>query len=145
MSGSIVGSFRAPDCPWCPGNVSVDFATEPGRPVGAPTPGTVTFAGDVAGTSYVSIEPEGWVEHLVTVGGVEPVVAVGDRVVFGQRIGRADGGIVGLSLRRPGVAGPEYLDPLARPAQRVGRGRLVPLDGTAWRRFRARVACPDSR
>jgi len=145
VPGPVVEPFEQPPCPWCPGNVSVDLASSAGESVVAPVSGVVSFAGQVAGIGYVSIESTSWEGHTATVGAVRPEVRVGDHLLVGRRLGTATGEWVGLSLRRTEPAGPVYLDPVARFGRWVGRARLVPRDGTAWTRPRARVTCSGAR
>lgn len=145
VPGVVVDPFVQPECPWCPGNVSVDFASAFDQEVIAPVSGVVSFAGDVAGVGYLSIESTSWEGFTATLGSVRPEVRVGDRVLVGRRVGSAVGDRVGLSLRRIDPSGPVHLDPVARLGRWVGRARLVPRDGTAWVRPRARVTCSGSR
>jgi len=145
VPGPVVEPFEQPPCPWCPGNVSVDLASSAGESVVAPVSGVVSFAGQVAGIGYVSIETPGSPAHTVTVGAIESSVRVGQRVRHGQIVGTAEGDRVGLSLRRHGESGSVHLDPESHLGRLVGRARLVPTDGTAWTRPRARVTCSGAR
>ncbi|ONI77470.1 hypothetical protein BWI15_02860 [Kribbella sp. ALI-6-A] len=51
----IVRSYVPPPKPWLPGHRGVDLAGSPGQPVLSATPGTITFAGPVAGRSVVVV------------------------------------------------------------------------------------------
>jgi murein DD-endopeptidase MepM/ murein hydrolase activator NlpD len=83
--------FAAPSGPYAPGHRGVDLAAAPGTVVRAPAPGTVRFAGRVAGKTVISLEHPhrilgrtGW---RTTYDGVRPSVAVGDRVRAGEPLG----------------------------------------------------------
>ncbi|HEY7043125.1 MAG TPA: M23 family metallopeptidase, partial [Nocardioidaceae bacterium] len=52
---SVVRGFEPPADPWGPGHRGVDIAGAPGQPVLAVAAGTVTFAGQVAGTGVVVV------------------------------------------------------------------------------------------
>src|SRR5262245_47772080 len=52
--------FRPPASPYGPGHRGVEYDTAPGTPVAAAAPGTVVFAGDVAGVVWVTLRhPDG--------------------------------------------------------------------------------------
>lgn len=146
----MVGGFRAPPCPYCPGHRTVDFGPIPsgasGVVVRSPVTGRVVFAGEVAGIGYVTVEPSDAPGFAVTVGGLARFeVATSDGVGRGAPLGRATApGPVTLSLRRVRVGGEaEYLD----PGPRLGRrpARLVPVDGTASRPGRGDLVCRAGR
>ncbi|MFD7157357.1 M23 family metallopeptidase [Kribbella sp. NPDC059898] len=122
----IVRGFELPAKPWLPGHRGVDLAGRPGQPVLAATPGTITYAGPVAGRGVVTI----------TYGGrrttYEPVVAdvpVGTPVRTGTIIGRLS--VVGshclprACLHWGLLQAKQYLDPLTLLAKRPVR--LLPL------------------
>ena len=116
--------FRAPDCPWCPGNRGIEYDTPRGAPVAAVATGRVTFSGVVAGTAYVVVDVGRG--RRVTYGRlVERRPAAGELVARGQVIGRADTGFH-LGVR----VGTQYVDPAPLLGRLVGRARLVPIDGT---------------
>ena len=124
----VVRGFDPPDSPYGAGHRGVDLAGGPGQPVRAALPGTVSYAGPLAGRGVVVVD------HGGTRTTYEPVAAdasVGDVVPAGGRIG---------TLQLPGshcfpraclhwgwIRGEVYLDPL----RLVGGGpvRLLPL----WR------------
>lgn len=124
VAGPVVDPFRAPACPWCPGNRGVEYSTRPGGLVRAVRSGTVTFSGAVADTIYVVVEhPDGvratygslastWVRRGDVVVARAIVGVSGRRVHFGLRDGR------------------RYLDPSPRLGRPTYPVRLVPLDGT---------------
>lgn len=147
VSAPITTTFARPACPYCAGHRTVDFAVEVGAVVTAPVSGLVTFAGRVAGTSYITMSPltvdpeRDRDEHarLVTLGGVAPddVVVAGSTVSAGQRIGTALSSLVRLSLRRIVAGAPaEYLDPEAALARWRGPVRLIPDPGASTSRPR---------
>jgi septal ring factor EnvC (AmiA/AmiB activator) len=112
----------------------VDFAAAPGTLVRSPVGGRVTFAGPVAGTTWVTVEATSGV--LVSVGPVRSVnLAVGDAVAAGGGLGSLAGShsttdprtsaratAAHLGLRVDGV----YVDPLPWLAG-LARPRLAPL------------------
>ncbi|MET0524381.1 MAG: M23 family metallopeptidase [Nocardioides sp.] len=124
----VVDGFDPPDSPYGAGHRGVDLAGAPGRPVRTALPGTVTYAGPLAGRGVVVVD------HGLTRTTYEPVaasVSVGAVLAAGDRIG---------TLQLPGshcfpraclhwgwIRGETYLDPL----RLVGAGpvRLLPL----WR------------
>ncbi|WP_235537103.1 M23 family metallopeptidase [Nocardioides sp. Soil805] len=124
----VVATFDPPEDPWGAGHRGVDLAGRIGQPVRAALPGTVAFAGRIAGRPVVSVS------HGDTRTTYEPVVA---SVEVGTAV--AAGDVVGV-LELPGShcfpraclhwgwrRGETYLDPL----DLVGGGpvRLLPL----WR------------
>ena len=124
----VVRGFDPPDDPWGAGHRGVDLLGSPGQAVRSALPGTVTWAGVLAGRGVVVVD------HGPTRTTYEPVdatVAVGDRVGAGDRIGRLSP--VGSHclprscLHWGWIDGETYLDPL----RLVGFGpvRLLPL----WR------------
>lgn len=116
--------FREPDCPWCPGNRGIEYATPAGARVVAVATGRVTFSGVVAGTAYVVVDVGAG--RRVTYGRLlERHPAAGDLVVRGEVIARADTGFhLGVRL------GERYVDPAPLLGRFVGRPRLVPVDGS---------------
>jgi hypothetical protein len=51
----IVHAYTPPAKPWLPGHRGIDLAGSPGQPVLSATPGTITYAGPVAGRSVVVV------------------------------------------------------------------------------------------
>ena len=130
VAGEIVDRFRAPACPFCAGNRGLEFglsdptANEHIRSVEA---GVVTFSGRVADTYYVVIEHSN--QWKITYGRLRAVmVEQGQRVARGGRLGSARGEFY-FGLRVGGV----YRNPEPFLGVRVGRPRLVPVDGTLRR------------
>lgn len=114
VPGRVVAVFDAPTR-YGPGHRGVDLATPAGTPVRASAPGTVTFAGRVVDTAWVTVDHGGVRTTVGPMAGI--VVERGQRVVRGEVLGtsgRAHGtAALHWSLRR----GDTYLDPLA-----AGRG-----------------------
>ncbi|HEY3009866.1 MAG TPA: M23 family metallopeptidase [Micromonosporaceae bacterium] len=136
----VVRPFDPPPRPWLPGHRGVDLAATPGVTVYAAGPGTVRFAGVIAGRGVVSVEHQGGLR--TTYEPVVPAVRAGERVAAGDPIGRLTAGHPGCAeaaclhwgLRR----GDQYLDPLALLS--LGRVRLLPLGGSPDVRPLAAVA-----
>jgi murein DD-endopeptidase MepM/ murein hydrolase activator NlpD len=128
VRGVVVRGFEDPAGPYGPGHRGVDVRAPVGTPVAAPAAGTVTFAGRVAGSAWVSLLVAPGV--VVTVGPLrQPAVAAGGRVAALAPVGRlaaGHGGAVHLSLRVDGA----YVDPLPWLVDRP-RPRLAPLPATA--------------
>jgi murein DD-endopeptidase MepM/ murein hydrolase activator NlpD len=128
----VVRGFEPPPHPYASGHRGVDLAGRPGQPVRSALPGTVGFAGSIAGKPVVTVLHGG---RRTT---YEPVVATvgrGEQVAAGDVLGRlttTDGHCFPATCLHWGLIvgdGPdeEYADPLAL----VGSGpvRLLPL----WR------------
>jgi murein DD-endopeptidase MepM/ murein hydrolase activator NlpD len=122
-----VRAFDPPAQPWLAGHRGIDLASSAGGTVSSAGPGTVLFAGLVAGRGVVSVSHAGGLRTTY-----EPVtasVSVGDVVARGDPLGRLESGHPGCpqaaclhwGLRRGGL----YLDPLALLG--LGRVRLLPL------------------
>ncbi|MBB4760370.1 murein hydrolase activator EnvC family protein [Amorphoplanes digitatis] len=124
---AVVRRFDPPPAPWLAGHRGVDLAAAPGGVVRSAGPGTVVFAGDVAGRGVVSIAHPGGLR--TTYEPVRPGLRSGVVVAPGQAIGTLADGHPGCptsaclhwGLRR----GDEYLDPLTLLG--LGRVRLRPL------------------
>jgi peptidase M23-like protein len=125
----MVHGFERPPSPWLPGHRGVDLAGSPGQPVLSAAPGTISYAGQLAGRGVVVVS------HGQTRTTYEPVVASvgkGATVAAGQAIGRlsaagshcAPAACLHWGLRR----GEEYLDPLSLLG--AGPVRLLPLSGS---------------
>lgn len=140
----VVAGFHAPSPNWQPGHRGVDLGGAPGQPVHAAGPGTVVFAGELAGRSLVSIAHPGGLRTSY-----EPV---GPAVRRGQAVRR--GTVVGhLMAGHPGCAAPaclhwgamwgpaaraDYVDPLGllastpirlKPVRRYRRVPVRPAGG----------------
>ena len=146
VTAPISVPYRQPACDYCPGHRTVDFGSPSSTSVvvRSPVAGSVTFAGEVAGTVYVTIEPVADPTLVVTVGGggftLASATTPGRSVARGSGLGGASG-VVTLSVRRRVDGGAAvYLDPtpwLGRP-----RPRLVPRDQTASRAAPPGLVCP---
>ncbi|MCB0971353.1 MAG: M23 family metallopeptidase, partial [Acidimicrobiales bacterium] len=122
VEAPVVDPFRPPPAPWLPGNRGIEYATPPGTPVGAIGPGTVSFAGPVAGRRIVTVfHPDGLRSSYVGLAAIG--VAPGARVRAGQPVGLS-GDRLHLGVRR----GDAYLDPASLWGRAAGRWRvhLVP-------------------
>jgi murein DD-endopeptidase MepM/ murein hydrolase activator NlpD len=125
---TVTRAFDPPAQPWLPGHRGVDLAGVPEELVRAAGPGTVVYAGQVAGVGVISIDHAGGLR--TTYEPVEPLVRAGSRVLAGTPVGRLLAGHPGCpvtaclhwGLRR----GTNYLDPLALLG--YGRIRLYPVD-----------------
>ena len=124
----VVRPFDPPDSPYGAGHRGVDLLGTVGQQVRAALPGTVTYAGSLAGRGVVVVD------HGATRTTYEPVVAtvrLGTRVGAGAQIGSL--ALAGshcfprACLHWGWIEGETYLDPL----RLVGAGpvRLLPL----WR------------
>lgn len=124
----VVSGFAPPPVAWAAGHRGVDLLGRPGQQVRAARPGTVAFAGRIAGRGVVVVS------HGDTRTTYEPVtasVARGDDVAQGAVLGRLE--LLGshclpLACLHWGLLrGETYLDPLTL----VGRGpvRLLPWTG----------------
>lgn len=126
---TVARDLDLPDSRYGPGHRGVDLAGAPGESVRSVAPGTVTFAGTVAGVGVVTVS------HGLERSTYQPVqdvaVEVGDAVDRGQRLGRlgpAGSHCATACLHLGRLQGEDYLDPL----ERLGRGqrfRLVDPDG----------------
>lgn len=124
VDAPVTDPYRPPTCRWCPGNRGIEYGTVAGQTVRAVDTGEVTYAGSVAGRRYVVVEHADGLR--VTYGELGSIaVERGDLVIRGQRIGTT-GTTFHFGVRR----GDEYLDPTPLLAERHGRPRLVPSDGS---------------
>jgi murein DD-endopeptidase MepM/ murein hydrolase activator NlpD len=126
---SVARGFDPPAHPWLAGHRGVDLAGAVGSPVFAAGPGTVVFAGRVAGRGVVSVAHAGGLRSTY-----EPVIALvaaGDPVAAGEALGTLEAGHPGCPvaacLHWGARRGAAYVDPLALLGLR--RVRLLPLDG----------------
>ncbi len=126
----VRGFFVGPQ-PWSPGHRGIDLAGTAGQPVLTPFPGTVVFAGVVAGTPVVSVEHgDGLVSSF------EPVRAQVQRgqtvtagAVIGDLLASGPGShclprtCLHWGVRRDGT----YVDPLQFLGAEPGPAVLLPL------------------
>jgi murein DD-endopeptidase MepM/ murein hydrolase activator NlpD len=113
VRGRVVRPFEPPQSRFGSGHVGVDFRAEPGTPVRAVGPGTVVFAGAVAGSLHVVVRhPNGWRTSYSFLAQVR--VRRGAEVgadVIGTTGGTGenhDGSVLHLGLR----IGEQYVDPM---------------------------------
>src|SRR3954447_18203843 len=112
---TVVRGFDDPQ-PYAPGHRGIDLAAAPGVTVHSPGPGTVRFAGPVAGRPVVSVDSGGL---RFSYEPVLPRVRVGQHVEAGAVLGVLSGGHPGCRAG-PGLdclhwgmrSGTRYLDPL---------------------------------
>lgn len=124
----VVRGFDPPDAPWGSGHRGVDLAGAVGQAVRSALPGTITYAGRLAGRGVVVVS------HGDTRTTYEPVVAalsVGDQVAAGDQLGRLE--LPGshcfpsACLHWGWLRGETYLDPLDLVG--VAPVRLLPFLG----------------
>jgi murein DD-endopeptidase MepM/ murein hydrolase activator NlpD len=96
----VTRGFDAPAPDWQRGHRGVDLAGEPGQPVYVAGPGTVVYAGMLAGRPVVSVEHDGGLRTSY-----EPVQAT---VRAGQRVG-ATSALGRLVAGHPGCPAPACL------------------------------------
>ncbi|TCC34403.1 murein hydrolase activator EnvC family protein [Kribbella speibonae] len=122
----IVRGFEPPTKPWLPAHRGVDLAGRPGQPVLAATPGTITYAGALAGRGVITITTG---PRRTTYEPVVPAVSVGATVTTGAVIGRlsaAGSHCLPRSCLHWGLLqGKQYLNPLSLLPNRPVR--LLPL------------------
>ncbi|TCC02928.1 M23 family metallopeptidase [Kribbella soli] len=122
----VVRGFELPAKPWLPGHRGVDLAGHPGQPVLAATPGTITYAGALAGRGVITITTG---PLRTTYEPVIPEVSVGATVKTGTVIGRlsaAGSHCLPRSCLHWGLLqGKQYLNPLTLLPNRPVR--LLPL------------------
>lgn len=126
---AVARDLDLPESRYGSGHRGVDLAGSPGETVRAVAPGTVSFAGTVAGVGVVTVS------HGAERSTYQPMedvsVTVGDAVDRGQALGRlgpAGSHCATACLHLGRLHGEDYLDPL----ERLGRGqrfRLVDPDG----------------
>ncbi|MFI6233182.1 murein hydrolase activator EnvC family protein [Micromonospora sp. NPDC050784] len=140
-----VRRFDPPPRPWLPGHRGVDLAVPAGAVVRSAGPGTVLFAGLVAGRPVVTVGHAGGLR--TTHEPVQPAVRPGQPVTAGAPLGELLPGHPGCpaeaclhwGLRR----GEEYLDPLALLG--LGPVRLLPVGPVSAGRAVPAVVRPAAR
>jgi murein DD-endopeptidase MepM/ murein hydrolase activator NlpD len=122
----VVHGFELPAKPWLPGHRGVDLAGSPGQPVLAATPGTITYAGPLAGRGVITITSG---TRRTTYEPVVPAVSVGASVTTGTVIGRLSAAgshcLPRTCLHWGLLQGKRYLNPLTLVPNRPVR--LLPL------------------
>ncbi|HEY8216343.1 MAG TPA: peptidoglycan DD-metalloendopeptidase family protein [Acidimicrobiia bacterium] len=135
VPGPVVRPFVQPIALYAAGHRGVDFAAGSGTQVRAANDGTVSFAGDVAGSLHVVVAHDGGIRTSYSFL-ASADVRTGDDVRRGQVIGTAGGSGEG---HEPGVlhfgvrVGDRYIDPLLlfRPRDLTQIVRLVPAEELA--------------
>jgi murein DD-endopeptidase MepM/ murein hydrolase activator NlpD len=123
VDAHVSDPFRAPMCRWCPGNRGIEYDTASGAHVTAVASGVVTFAGSIAGTSYVVVRHADGLR--VTYGNVSSSsLHAGGLVVRGMRVGSTTGRLH-FGVRR----GERYIDPTPMIGLLVSTPRLIPVNG----------------
>jgi murein DD-endopeptidase MepM/ murein hydrolase activator NlpD len=112
VPGPISRHFEPPPTPYSAGHRGIDFRAPVGTPVVAAAGGTVSFAGPVGGSLFVTVDlPSGLKTTYSFLSAV--LVKKGQTVAQGQQIARSGPGAVGedpnlhFGLR----SGTDYLDP----------------------------------
>jgi murein DD-endopeptidase MepM/ murein hydrolase activator NlpD len=124
VAAAVADPFRQPDCPWCPGNRGIEYATTLGDDVTSVAAGTVSFAGSIAGVRYVVVDLSN--HWRVTYGNLShSELQVGEVVVTGMVVGSAARAFH-FGLRD----GDTYIDPAPYLGAWQFRVRLVPIDGS---------------
>jgi Peptidase family M23 len=116
----VVDPFRPPANPYGAGNRGLEYATAAGTEVRAAADGTVSFAGLVAGSSWITIAHADGVRTAYG-----PLLSVS--VTRGESVARGD--VVGTSGERlmfTARLGDTYLDPAALLASGPSRVHLIP-------------------
>jgi murein DD-endopeptidase MepM/ murein hydrolase activator NlpD len=133
LTGPIVRGFDPPGSPYGSGHRGIDIGAPIGTPIRAPAPGTVTFAGKVAGHLFLTIAHGGNVSS--TYSWIADVsVKKGDAVARGEVVGHSGGchpGDVVPCLHLGVKLGSAYVDPLdyLAPLDLGSLIRLAPLSG----------------
>jgi murein DD-endopeptidase MepM/ murein hydrolase activator NlpD len=112
VDGPIVRHFEPPPTPYAAGHRGVDFGVPIGTTVVAAAEGTVSFAGAVGGSLFVSIDHPGGLRTTYSFLSAV-LVKKGQAVMQGQAIARSGPGAAGESpnLHFGVRSGDDYLDP----------------------------------
>jgi murein DD-endopeptidase MepM/ murein hydrolase activator NlpD len=112
LSGPISRHFEPPPTPYAPGHRGIDFRAPVGTAVVAAAAGTVSFAGQVGGSLFVSIDHPGGLKTTYSFLSAV-LVKKGQAVRQGLQIGRSGPGAAGESpnLHFGLRSGTDYLDP----------------------------------
>jgi hypothetical protein len=105
VDAPVYDPFRAPGTPYGPGHRGIEYDTAPDTPVAVAAPGTVVFAGDVAGVPWVTVRHA---DDVRTTYGPLATIAV----QVGQVL--ASGDVVGTTAGRllfTARVGDNYIDP----------------------------------
>jgi murein DD-endopeptidase MepM/ murein hydrolase activator NlpD len=131
VTGAVIRGFDPPDTPYGSGHRGIDIAATVGTLVRAPAAGVITFAGNVGGHLFVTIDHGGG--FLSTCSFLSALlVHEGDLATRGQGIALSGTGHIGdvtpnvhLGIRLNG----EYVDPIdyLSPMSVVDLIRLAPI------------------
>jgi murein DD-endopeptidase MepM/ murein hydrolase activator NlpD len=120
VQAPIADPFREPACPWCSGNRGIEYRVRSNTQVRAVATGRVSFAGTIAGTTYLVVNHADGVR--ATYGNLDQArFERGDLVVRRTVVGEATGSFH-FGLRD----GARYVDPARFIGRFVYRARLLP-------------------
>jgi murein DD-endopeptidase MepM/ murein hydrolase activator NlpD len=120
VSGDVVDGWRPGDGPYGAGNRGLEFKTKPGESVRSPAAGVVSFAGQVAGKTWVVIRhPDGLRSSIGPVADIQ--VGVGASVGGGAVVAKTAAATLHWGVRR----GNDYIDPGSLLPGPAGRVRLT--------------------
>ncbi len=121
VDAPVFDPFRAPENPYGPGNRGIEYDTRPGEVVRSGAAGTVSFAGAVAGSLFVTLDHGGGV--LSSYSYLERIsVTEGSHVARGMPVGITGVKRFHFSVRING----DYVDPQNFAAIPKVRVRLLP-------------------
>lgn len=109
VTGRVIAGFEPPDSPYGAGHRGVKLEAPAGAPVAAAMPGRVSFAGDVAGTGWVTVAHGGGLD--TTYGPVDAAVQPGTAVEPGEILGHLSA--EATSLHWGARVDGDYVDPLS--------------------------------
>lgn len=146
VDAPVVEGYSAPADRYGPGNRGIDYGTTPGQPVRAAAPGTVTFAGAVAGAHHVTVaHADGirttyaFVATVVVRRGQEVasgavVATAGDRLHLSARLGEVylDPAVLLAAGAPPAVRLLPDADPPGSVTVGPTRGGAIPPTAAAW-------------
>lgn len=112
VHGKVLRDYAPPEKRWQSGHRGVDLNASPGQPIRASAPGTVHFAGPIAGMTSLSIMHVDGIR--TTYQPIDTALKKGDHVTAGQVIGHL---AVNAKHPEPGLhwgalRGKDYLNPL---------------------------------
>ena len=119
VEAPVADPFRPPEDRYGPGNRGIEYDTLPGQVVRAAAAGTVSFAGPVAGSLYVTVDHGGGVVSSYSFL-MRMSVRTGARVDQGRVIG-----VAGERLHFSVRVNDDYVDPAGFIGVRRVRVRLV--------------------
>jgi murein DD-endopeptidase MepM/ murein hydrolase activator NlpD len=135
VDGPVIREFEPPDSPYGSGHRGIDIAAAIGTPVRAAAPGTVSFAGSVAGSLFVTVDHGGGLASTYSfLQGTS--VSKGEAVRQGQTIASSGPGhpdVTPTHLHFGVKLDGAYVDPLdyLQPANAADYIHLAPIDAAA--------------